>query len=127
MSSSRDHDHTASSALDWEPVAQAVCEAASKALEPKVRKVADDLYDAMLSSVQDYLTENVEFNIGSRIEAAQRQAHSDRMALKALQTSHDELLEALTALLHHEIGHVGPYAGQRVIAAREALAKATGQ
>jgi hypothetical protein len=36
-----------------------------------------------------------------------------------------ELLEALEGLLHHEIGHVGPYAGQRVIAARAAIAKAT--
>lgn len=38
----------------------------------------------------------------------------------------DGLVEALEGLLHHEIGHVGPYAGQRVIAARKALAAAKG-
>ena len=34
-----------------------------------------------------------------------------------------ELVEALKGLLHHEIAHVGPHAGARVIAARAALAK----
>jgi hypothetical protein len=37
-----------------------------------------------------------------------------------------DLLAALEALLKYDIGHVGPFAGQRVIEARKAIAKARG-
>lgn len=33
----------------------------------------------------------------------------------------DRLVEAVSALIERDIAHVGPYAGQRVISAREAL------
>lgn len=39
----------------------------------------------------------------------------------------DGLVDALEGLLHPDIAHVGPYAGQRVIAARKALAAIKGK
>ena len=48
-------------------------------------------------------------------------------ALEAQAAEVARLRTALEGLLHHEIGHVGPYAGQRVTEARAALTQPTGE
>ena len=45
--------------------------------------------------------------------------------IERLRADNARLREALSGLLHHEIGHVGPHAGQRVIDARAAIQETT--
>lgn len=71
---------------DWDLVAPDVLKAAQEAIEVGVRKAADDLYDRMLYSVQEYFVENAAFNIASTIETCQRNmaaANEQREATEA--------------------------------------------
>lgn len=65
---------------------------------PLVKRVADDIYERLLDTVQDYLVENSEWNIAERIEAAERQAAHDRQERLAAVNNHEALVEALRKL-----------------------------
>lgn len=41
--------------------------------EPKIRRAADDLYEQLLDAVQDYLVDNVRWNIREKLDCADRQ------------------------------------------------------
>lgn len=63
--------------------------------EPALRKVTDDLYDRLLTSVQDYLIDNAQWNIREQIEVHKRAAYSTGQKLVAA----EKLNEALTGTL----------------------------
>lgn len=63
---------TPKSAATWEDVAVEVTELVAAALEPLARKAADDIYERMMETAQDYLADNVRFNLSSRLEASER-------------------------------------------------------
>ncbi len=115
---------TAVSAGKWEPVADDVLAAIRAKIEPTIRKASDDLYGDLLDTVQDYLCENAAFNIKSRIEAADRQALSDRQALHAEKAKSAAMLGALTKIAAGG-GDVQQTREGLITTARAAIAKAT--
>ena len=68
----------------WEDVADDVTGAIEKAVQPLLKKAVDDIYSGLLDATQDYLKDNLAFNIASRIGTAEREAMSARSALKDL-------------------------------------------
>lgn len=75
-------------AHEWSEVGEAVATAALEAFKARapevVRKAAEDLYETILYDAQDYLVDNVTFNIAARIESADRQARLDRQRASEL-------------------------------------------
>lgn len=55
--------------------------------EPAIKKLADELYMTLMESVQDWLCENAEQNIASRIANAERWARELRKELYDLDTA----------------------------------------
>ena len=68
----------------WEDVASDVTGAIEKAVQPLLKKAVDEIYSGLLDATQDYLTDNLAFNIASRIDAAEREAARDRQRCAAL-------------------------------------------
>lgn len=89
-----DSDLFPSSALDG----------AAKRIQPMVRKHVDDVYEAIMDSVQDYLIENAEFNIRSRLNTAEREALSARNKIAEMEREKDALLGAISAVLLWRVG-----------------------
>lgn len=77
----------------WEDVADDVTGAIEKAVQPLLKKAVDDIYGGLLDATQDYLRDNVAFNIASRIDVAERQALSDRQELAREREKTEALLE----------------------------------
>lgn len=71
----------------WEDVADDVTGAIEKAVQPLLKKAVDDIYAGLLDTTQDYLRDNLAFNIAERINAAERQADYDRRRFDALQSA----------------------------------------
>ena len=65
-----------------------------KQATPFVQKVADEVYERLLYSVQDYLKENAEWNIGGEIERC-RKIEAENRKLKSVNA---ELMEACQAV-----------------------------
>jgi hypothetical protein len=59
--------------VSWDVVADVATSVARIAVEKLARKAADDFYEHLLHSVQDYFCDNIKFNIGSRLDAAERE------------------------------------------------------
>lgn len=68
----------------WEDVASDVTGAIEKAVQPLLKKATDQIYAGLLDTTQDYLRDNLAFNIASRIDTAERQAAHDRERFKLL-------------------------------------------
>ena len=68
----------------WEDVADDVTSAIEKAIQPLVKKAVDDIYGGLLDTTQDYLKDNLAFNIASRIDCAEREAASARRRASVL-------------------------------------------
>ena len=62
--------------------------------EPACRKVVEDIYETLLNTVQDYLRENAEWNIGAEIARCRKIEHENTF----LRVQNIELLAALSAL-----------------------------
>ena len=60
--------------LPWEPAAEAICAAMVKRAPDAIRRASEALYEQMLYDVQDYLRENVEFNLSSELASAKHRA-----------------------------------------------------
>lgn len=82
----------------WEDVASDVTDAIEKAVQPLLRKAVDEVYRGLLETTQDYLKENLAFNIASRIDSAESQAYADRLAAEKLKSRCYDLMAALTIL-----------------------------
>lgn len=59
--------------IDWSVVSGEVTADVERNLQPVIRRVSDELYERLLTTTQDYLTDNLEFNIGETIAAAHRE------------------------------------------------------
>jgi hypothetical protein len=89
---SRDHAQTADAVtsgqartpIDWSTAADEICSATAQAAPKMLRRVADDLYEGLLHDVQDYLRENVAFNLSSELARAQRETAEARDALRSV-------------------------------------------
>lgn len=73
--------------------ADEVADAAASSLKPEtfepfIRNAADEVYGRLLTTVQDYLIDNARWNIGVRIETAEREA-------QRLRQLNSDLLKAL--------------------------------
>ena len=75
----------------WEDVADDVTGAIEKAVQPLIKKATDSIYAGLLDATQDYLRDNLAFNIASRIDTAERQAAHDRQR-------YDNLLAAVVRI-----------------------------
>lgn len=84
----------------WEDVADDVTGAIEKAVQPLLKKAVDSIYAGLLDATQDYLRDNLAFNIAARIDTAERQAAYDRQEARALR-------EELASTLEELIDHVG--------------------
>lgn len=71
---------------------------AAQRLTPMVRSHVEAVYEGILDSVQEYLTANAQFNIGSRLSTAEREVATARAAIAKLEVERDALREALAAL-----------------------------
>jgi hypothetical protein len=60
-----------------------------------VRKVSDDLYETLMYSVQEYLTDNVAHNLRNDLQSAKRQGLYDRQRAIAADAKAADLLSAL--------------------------------
>jgi len=58
--------------------------AAEAAAKVAVKRAADELYSSVLETVQDYFSDNVRFNIRSRLDAAARAARAGRELMPLL-------------------------------------------
>lgn len=79
----------------WEDVASDVTDAIEKAVQPLLKKAVDEVYAGLLETTQDYLKDNLAFNIASRIDAAEREAASDRQALAEIRLHVTHLIYAI--------------------------------
>lgn len=79
----------------WEDVADDVTLAIEKAVQPLLKKATGDIYAGLLDATQDYLRDNLAFNIAERIDAAERQADYDRRECERLRSLNSRLLAAL--------------------------------
>lgn len=98
----------------WEDVADDVTGAIEKAVQPLLKKATDDIYAGLLDTTQDYLRDNLAFNIASRINSAEREASSARQEVADLRDRNAALLSALSGLseaVHDLIGHSEGVAG----------------
>lgn len=66
-------------AQDWEIVGDEVVAAIIEKLKPALKKASEEIYENLLYTAQDYLIDNVRWNIRSAIDAAERQARNDRV------------------------------------------------
>ena len=71
----------------WEDVADDVTGAIEKAVQPLIKQATDSIYAGLLDATQDYLRDNLAFNIAERINAAERQADYDRRRFAELQSA----------------------------------------
>lgn len=81
----------------WEDVADDVTGAIEKAVQPLLKKAVDDIYAGLLDATQDYLQDNVAFNIASRISVAEREAAQSRAMVTELLEVLDEAYAELAA------------------------------
>jgi hypothetical protein len=91
----------------WEDVADDVTGAIEKAVQPLLKKAVDEVYSGLLEATQDYLKDNLAFNIASRISAAEREAAIARESNRALIDAIQSLQGAITDLINDSEGVYG--------------------
>lgn len=89
--------------IDWTEVEIEATAVMVAAAEPVVRKVTEDLYEAVLDSVHDYLAENLRFNLASELKVAKADAHDTRMRNLALAKENALLRANLRRLRSHAV------------------------
>lgn len=90
---------TGDSAIDFEAVASDILDVVRPVVEREMREAANQLYGATMEAVQDYLSDNVNFNIRSRLDAAERERRLQWERAEAATTTCNELYEALEAMV----------------------------
>lgn len=71
-------------AAKWDAVGDEVVAAVLEKLKPALKKASEDIYENLLYTTQDYLIDNVRWNIRSEIDGAERQAQYDRQKTAAI-------------------------------------------
>lgn len=70
--------------FDPERITAAVSLIDATVLQPILRKAADDFYCAILDATQDYLKENLDWNLKSHVEMLERENRDMRQQLHAV-------------------------------------------
>lgn len=91
----------------WEDVADDVTGAIEKAVQPLLKKAVDDIYSGLLDATQDYLKDNLAFNIASRIDCAEREASTARQRVDTLTHALNHLIHDLDDLFKNSAGVAG--------------------
>ena len=100
-----------------------------KLAEPHVRKISEEVYDRLLFSVQDYLIENAQWNIGEDVRRC-RKIELDNLKLREVNA---DLVKYLSIFLGHDdrfqisVGGNPNAVDAMLDEAHAALAKAQGQ
>jgi hypothetical protein len=102
------------------------------AVEPSVKAAAERIYEDVMLTVQDYLRDNAEFNVGQQIATSDREAAYARGKLADMTADRDRMYAALTSLKpildsaeSNASGNTEwEFVSGRVNAARAAIAKA---
>lgn len=82
--SPRKEDVAAATApMFWVDAADKICAKVEFQIDVTARKAAESIYLSVLESTQDYLRENVGFNLSSELSALRRDNESLRVALSA--------------------------------------------
>jgi hypothetical protein len=79
----------------WEHEADRICAAMVKRAPDALRKASEALYEAMLYDVQDYLRENVDFNLSHELARAKERVSRAESASACLAAEVERLREAL--------------------------------
>src|SRR5690606_6814312 len=91
--------HTPGPEVDFEAVSAGVLDAIRPVVEREMREAANQLYGATMEAVQDYLSDNVNFKIRSRLNAAEAGRRAEWERAEALTQQRDDLFEALREVL----------------------------
>ncbi len=83
----------------WQEAADLVCAAVEAASQKTIKRATDDLYEKLLTETQNYLRENVEFNLSFELGRARRDAAVERATSMALRKQVAKLETALTEML----------------------------
>jgi hypothetical protein len=86
------------SKMKWQQAAEGICQVAEGLISSTVRKAADDIYASVMETVQDYLRENVEFNLSSKLQGYADTANrlrSENEQLKRRADIAEQMAEAL--------------------------------
>ena len=86
--------------IDFDEVAAGVLDAIRPVVEREMREAANQFYGATMEAVQDYLSDNVNFNIRSRLDAAEHSRRVEWERAEALTVQRDDLFWALKGLIH---------------------------
>lgn len=86
----------------WDDVGDEVVAAILEKLKPALKKASETIYEDLLYTAQDYLIDNVRWNIRSEIESNKRQALGDRQQLTLQIRKNEELMTALQMIVRQK-------------------------
>lgn len=84
-------------AVDFEAVSAGVLDAIRPVVEREMREASNQLYGATMEAVQDYLSDNVNFNIRSRLNAAEAGRRAEWERAESLNSAIIGLLDVIDA------------------------------
>lgn len=83
--------------VDFEAVSAGVLDAIRPVVEREMREASNQLYGATMEAVQDYLSDNVNFNIRSRLNAAETGRRAEWERAEKLNSAVIGLLDVIDA------------------------------
>lgn len=89
---------------DWKAGADRICDEMLKTSPKAVRRLADSLYETLMNDVQDYLRENVEYNLSSELARARNEAEAARECLRNVRDYVTDAIEAEKEADEHKVG-----------------------
>lgn len=84
---------------DWQTAVAPLCDAAQQAMARRVKAAMDEAYEDFMNGVQDWLKDNVEFNLASLISMHERERRGLRETVDGLAVRVDRLAADRRALL----------------------------
>lgn len=84
--------------IEWETVAEEALGVMKAAADVAAKKAADEIYERLLCSTQDYLEENLRFNIASTLDTAERERKAAQDRVKGLLAANSKLISALVGI-----------------------------
>lgn len=79
----------------WETGADAICAAMIERSAKSIKRVSEDLYETMMIDVQDWLRENVTYNLSSELSRRDHAIASLKALLSTAERQRDEAVRAL--------------------------------
>jgi len=75
---------------DWKIGAERICEAMQERSPREIRRLTETVYESLMNDVQDYLRENVEYNLAGELSMRDRE-------IETLKAEKSALVMALTS------------------------------